>query len=233
MSDRSPLVLVPGLLCTAELWAPQIAALGDMAAITVADHTSHDSMAAIAEALLAAAPSRFALAGLSMGGYIAFEVLRRAPERVERLALLDTWARPDTAELRQRRLDFIELTKQGRFRGVSDDLLPFLIHPDRLGDRPLVETVYRMAADIGPEAFRRQQTAILNRPDSRAELSAIACPTLVLCGRQDLLTPLQMHEEMAAAIPGAELVVVEACGHLATLERPEPVNAALRKWFLA
>jgi pimeloyl-ACP methyl ester carboxylesterase len=227
-----PLVLLPGLLCDAALWAPQVSALRGLAdPIMIGDLTRNDSIGGMAEAVLAQAPPRFALAGLSMGGYCAFEIMRRAPERVTRLALLDTSARPDTDEQRARRRGLIELAEKGEFKGVTPRLLPLLIHPDRLGDEALKATVMGMAERVGKEAFLRQQKAIMGRPDSRPDLGRIACPTLVLVGRQDALTPVAVHEEMAAGIPGARLVIVEDCGHLSTLEKPEAVNVALEDWL--
>ncbi|HET8726890.1 MAG TPA: alpha/beta fold hydrolase [Alphaproteobacteria bacterium] len=231
MSDRIPLLLLPGLLCDSALWAPQRAALADVAETSVADLTRHDSVRAMADSVLAAAPERFALAGLSMGGYVALEIMRQAPGRVDRLALLDTSARPDTDETAKRRRGLISLARMGRFKGVTPRLLPMLLHPDRLDDGPLTGTVMDMAERVGQAAFIRQQTAILGRPDSRPGLAAIACPTLVLCGRQDALTPLEMSEELAAGIPGADLVVVEDCGHLSTLEKPDGVTECLRAWL--
>lgn len=227
-----PLVLLPGLLCDAALWAPQVSALRGLAdPIMIGDLTRHDSMAGMAEAVLAEAPPRFALAGLSMGGYCALEIMRRAPERVTRLALLDTSARPDTDEQRARRRGLIELAEKGEFKGVTPRLLPLLIHPDRLGDEALTATVMGMAERVGKEAFLRQQKAIMGRPDSRPDLARINCPTLVLVGRQDALAPVALHEEMAAGIPGARLVIIEDSGHLATLEKPEAINAALEDWL--
>lgn len=227
------LFLLPGLLCDAALWRPQVEALADVADIAVADFTSQDNVADMARSVLDAAPERFALAGLSMGGYVAHEIMRQAPERVDRLALLDTSAREDTDEQRARRRGLIELAQKGQFKGITPRLLPLFLHADRLDDTPLVETVTGMAQRVGKDAFLRQQKAILGRPDSRAQLSGYRCSTLVLCGRQDALTPLEVSEEMAEAIPGADLVVIEECGHLATLEKPEPVNAALRAWLTA
>jgi pimeloyl-ACP methyl ester carboxylesterase len=227
-----PLVLVPGLLCDARLWRPQVEALADIAECWVADTSRSDSMAGLAADLLADAPfDEFSLAGLSMGGYIAFEVLRQAKERVRGLALLDTSARPDPPEQQQRRRDLIELAGRGRFLGVTDALLPFLIHPSRLGDAPLVATIKDMARSVGKEAFVRQERAIMGRPDSRPLLPHIQCPTLVLCGADDAVTPVDRHEEMASAIPHAALSVVEHCGHLSTLEQPERVSVALRGWL--
>jgi pimeloyl-ACP methyl ester carboxylesterase len=225
------LFLLPGLLCDAALWRAQSEGLADVADIAVADFTTQDSMAAMAASVLDAAPARFALAGLSMGGYVAHEVMRRAPERVVRLALLDTSARADTEEQRARRRGLIELAHKGEFKGITPRLLPLFLHPDRLDDAELVAEVTAMAQRVGKDAFLRQQAAILGRPDSRPRLTKYRCPTLVLCGRQDALTPLEVSEETVAAIPGAELVVVEDCGHLATFERPAEVTAALRRWL--
>ena len=190
----------------------------------------------MAESVLAmmeeAAEGPFALAGLSMGGYVALEVMRRAPERISRLALLDSRASPDGAEETRRRSGLIELAEKGRFKGVTPRLLPLLIHETRLDDEGLTDVVLAMAERIGKPAFIDQQRAIMARPDSRAGLAEICCPTLLLCGRQDALTPLAGHQEMAAAIPNARLLVIEDCGHLSSLERPEQVTAALRDWLL-
>lgn len=228
---RPQLLLLPGLLCDHRLFAPQLPALAAVAETMVADLTADRSIAAMATRVLAAAPPRFALAGLSMGGYVAFEILRRAPERVTRLALLDTQARPDTEEAAARRRGLMELAQKGEFRGLTPRLLSLFIHPDRLGDTRLVGTVQAMAESTGKAAFLRQQTAILGRPDSRPGLPAIACPTLVLAGRQDAVTPPVVQEEIAAAIPGATLVLLPRCGHLAPLERPEAVTRQLLLWL--
>jgi pimeloyl-ACP methyl ester carboxylesterase len=228
---RTPLLLLPGLLCDAALYRAQLADLADLAAPIVGDLTRHDSIAGMAAAMLAEMPDYFSLLGLSMGGYVAQEILRQAPHRVIRLALLDTSARADTDEQRAHRHGLIELAGKGHFRGVTPHLLPQFISERRLSDQELVDTVTGMAERVGHDAFLRQQTAIMNRPDGRADLGRITCPPLILCGREDALTPVALHEEMAAAIHGARLVVVEECGHLSTLERPEAVNAALREWL--
>jgi len=231
--SRPPLILLPGLLLDERLYGAQTAALGDRAEMQLIDLTSADSMAAMAEGVLAAAPERFALCGLSMGGYVAFEIMRRAPERVTRLALLDTQARPDSTEARARRRDLIALAERGAFETATARLLPLFVHPDRRQDEALKVTIEAMAQRVGRDGFLRQQTAILNRVDSRPGLSAIACPTLVLCGRQDLLTPVEVHYEIAAAIPASTLVVLPDCGHLSPLEQPAMVNAQLAAWLAA
>jgi len=225
------LALLPGLLLDDSLWQHQIEELSDIADCWVADLTGSDSVERLANAVLAAMPDRFALAGLSMGGYVALEIMRRAPDRVAQLALLDTKARPDTPEIVRRRKGLIELAQKGKFKGVTPRLLPLLIHPDRLEDKDLTETIIGMAERIGRDNFLRQQKAILARPDFRDLLPKIDCPTLILCGRQDELTPVDVHEEMAAAIPGAEFVILENCGHLSTLEQSEEVNKHLRAWL--
>lgn len=230
MSNEA-LILVPGLLCTRALFAPQVDALAPSVRIIVADHARDDAMKAIASRLLAAAPTRFALAGLSMGGYVALEVLRQAPERVTRLALLDTSARPDTEDARERRLGQIAAAEAGRFEEVQAELWPRLIHPDRLHDRALEAIVRGMMRESGVEKFVRQQRAIMGRRDSRALLGAIEVPTLVLVGAQDALTPPELAREMADGIEGASLVVVPQSGHLSTLERPEAVTRALQAWL--
>jgi pimeloyl-ACP methyl ester carboxylesterase len=233
MAAKTKLVLVPGLLCTEALWAPQIAALADIAECTVADHTRHDNMEGIARSILEKAPPRFALAGLSMGGYIAYEIVRQAPERVTRLALLDTGSRADAPERKARRLELIALAEREGAGAAQDELMPQLIHESRLKEKPLVDAIRQMAVDTGAEAFKRQQAAIMGRPDSRPFLASIRCPTLVLVGREDALTPVELAREIAAGIPGAKLKIVPDCGHLSTLERPAAVNRALREWLTA
>jgi pimeloyl-ACP methyl ester carboxylesterase len=230
MSERETLLLLPGLLCDAGLWEYQLTALAAFAQPVVADLTRRDSIAGMAEDALGRAPPRFALAGLSMGGYVAFEILRQAPERVTRLALIDTQARPDTEEAKERRRGLIELSSKGQFKGVTPRLLPLLLHPDHL-DGPIATSVIAMAERVGQEAFIRQQSAIMGRIDSRPGLAAIAVPTLVICGAEDTLTPPALAEEMAQGIPGAELLIVPGAGHLAPLERPEAVNRALIEWL--
>jgi pimeloyl-ACP methyl ester carboxylesterase len=228
-----PIVLVPGLLCTARLYAEQIPALQRLGPVTVADHTRDDSMAAIAERILADAPPRFGLAGLSMGGYVAFEIVRQAPERVTRLALLSTSARLDPPQITERRRRQIALAQEGRFGAVADMQFPLLVHRSRLDDDGLETLVRLMADEIGAEAFVRQQTAIIGRADSRPDLAAIACPTLVVVGDGDELIAPENSVEIADGIPGARLVTVAECGHLSTLERPAQVTAALTEWLQA
>src|SRR5262245_48817129 len=175
MQEPLPIVLVPGLLCTARLYLEQIPALWQLGPVTIADHTRDDSMVSIARRLLAQAPPRFALVGLSMGGYIAFEVLRQAPDRIVKLALLDTTARPDLPEQIEQRKQLIEMARGGSFDGIARMLFPRFVAAAHQDDRTLKRTVRTMAEETGAEAFVRQQTAIMTRVDSRPSLSAIAC----------------------------------------------------------
>jgi pimeloyl-ACP methyl ester carboxylesterase len=230
-SNGLPVVLVPGLLCTARLYAEQIPVLWRFGAVTVANHTRDDSMQAIARRILAAAPLRFALAGLSLGGYIAFEIVRQAPERVAKLAILDSRVGAEVPAQTASRLPLIELAKTGRFAEIPDRLLPVFVDRDCLGDAALKSIVRTMAEETGPEAFLRETQAIMTRADARPGLAAIACPTLVLVGDGDQLTPPKLAEEIAAGIRGARLVVIPDCGHISTLERPEAVNKALAEWI--
>lgn len=225
------LVLVPGLACTARLFEPQIAALSGERPILVADHRQDDSIPTIAARLLSEAPERFALAGLSMGGYIALEVMRQAPERVARLALLDTNARPDSIEASQDRERLIALAQAGRFEDIHARLWPRLVHPARQRDQVLQEVVFGMMRETGAEAYIRQQRAIMARADSRPLLPGIEIPTLVLVGEQDAITPPEIAREMAEMIEWASLVVIPESGHLATLEQPDRVTQALRLWL--
>lgn len=229
---KIPLILLPGLLCDDALWSHQTRYLSDIADITVADLTGRDSVSALAANVLAKTPPRFALAGLSMGGYVALEIVRQAPERVTKLALIDTNARSDTDEQRRKRRELMALAERGEFRDVTPRLLPVLVHPDRTDDAELTGEVIAMADRVGRDAFLRQQRLIMDRPDSRPMLPSISCPTLVLCGRQDAISTLEMHAEMADAIPGARLAVVEECGHLASLERPHATTALMRDWLV-
>ena len=230
--EKFPLVLIPGLLCDAQLWQAQVEDLADVAEIRIADHTRSDTMTGVARDVLANVQfASFAVAGLSMGGYIALEIMRQAPQRVARLALLDTAASAELPEQTQRRMDFIALAERGHFDRITETLLPLLVHPSRVGERSLTDTIKSMARNIGKYAFIRQEHAIMSRAGSLGLLATIACPTLVLCGRQDILTPLARHEEIAAGIRGAKLEVIDDCGHLSTLEKPAEVNSALRRWL--
>ena len=230
-AESLPIVLIPGLTCTARLYAEQIPALWQFGPVTVADHRRDDSMAAIAWRVLADAPPRFALAGLSMGGYIAFEIMRQEPKRVAKLALLDTGSRADAPEQTERRRVLMALAREGRYAEIPEQAFPVYVHRNRHGDEALKAVVREMAMATGVEAYLRQQQAILSRPDSRGGLGAISCPTLVLVGDGDEATPPELAREIAAGIPGARLVIIPESGHLSTLEQPAAVTAALIEWL--
>jgi len=230
MRERPDLLLLPGLLCDARLWRDTLAVLGETVSPQVADLTLDDTIHAMARRALATAPPRFALAGLSMGGYVALEIMRQAPERVTRLALFDTSARADSPEAARRRRALMALSRTGQFRGVTPRLLPSLLHPEAV-DGPLGLEVRAMADRVGHEAFLRQQMAILHRPDSRPMLPGIAVPVLVAVGEQDILTPPELAEEMAGAIPGAQLARIPRSGHLPTMEQPEHSAGLMRQWL--
>jgi len=232
MNEPLPILLVPGLLCSPRLYADQIPALWRLGPVTIADHTRDDSVAGIARRILCTAPTRFALIGLSMGGYIAFEILRQAPERVTRLALLDTTARPDTTEQSAGRRTQVALAMSGQLAEVVSAGITNSVHPAHRGDQRLREVFVDMAAEVGVDAFVRQQSANIGRPDSRPLLGAIRCPTLVLVGDKDQLTPPDRAAEIANGISGARLVTVPESGHSSTLEQPEFVTRALVE-FLA
>lgn len=231
MATALPLVLVPGLLCSARLYAPQVEALWPHGQVAIADHRRDSDMAAIAARILAAAPPRFALAGLSMGGYIAFAMMRLAPQRIVKLALLDTSARPDMPEQKAGREKFIQMAEDGKLMDVVETLTPRFLHLKHLGDDRLKGIIRAMAQDTGADAFVRQTKAIMLRPDSRPLLSAIKCPTLVLVGEGDELTPPELAKEIAGGIAGSRLTVVPDCGHLSTIEKPDAVNKALAEWL--
>jgi pimeloyl-ACP methyl ester carboxylesterase len=227
MNDPLPMVLIPGLRCSARLYTPQLTQLWQFGPVMVSNHTRADGLAAIADDILTTAPPRFALIGLSMGGYIGFEIIRRAPERVAKLALLDTSARADTPEQAQRRQQQIALTQAGRYEDTVTAQFALMVHPSRRADTELWQTYRLMAQETGPEVFVRHQQAIGRRIDSRPDLARIQVPTMVLVGDADALTPPSHAQEIAAGVAKARLVVVADCGHLSTLERPDAVTAAL------
>ena len=228
------LILIPGLGADARMWTPQIAALrGTVRPIVTEEHARHDSIAAMAAAILAAAPSHFALAAASMGGYVALEIMRQAPGRVARLALLNTSARADVPEQKAARQALIAIALRDGVDAAVTQRLPLTVHADRRSDAAFVRLFYDMQREAGVDVYVRQMRAAMGRADSRDLLAAIACPTLVLTGRQDALIAPALSREMAEAIPGASLVELDGCGHCANLERPDQVNAALAGWLAA
>jgi pimeloyl-ACP methyl ester carboxylesterase len=227
MSDSIPVVLIPGLLASPRLYVEQIPQLWRFGPVMVADHTRDETMGAIARRILAAAPPKFALIGLSMGGYISFEIMRVAPERVVKLALLDTSARPDLPEQSETRRAQIADAKAGRLLDVLDRAFPTWVHPARRDDAALRALTVTMAGEVGVEGYVRQQLANISRVDSRPTLATIRCPTLVLVGAQDGLTTPERAAEIANGISGARLVSVPDCGHMSAVEQPQKVTAAL------
>lgn len=229
--QKLPLLLIPGLACTKALFSDQIRALEGEYEIIIGDHTGHDSFGAIAYSILRKAPERFALAGLSMGGRLAFEILRQAPERVERLALLDTSAGGDSIEMVEQRRIAIELAKAGKFDQVCRATVDIIIASSRQNDIELKNKIVAMAMDMGAESWILQVQALMGRASSVALLPYIKCPTVVIVGDEDRLTPLDLSVEMAENIPGARLEVIKDCGHMSTMERPDEVTALLREWL--
>ena len=229
----TPLVLVPGMMCDARLFAPQIAALSGRRPLHLAAISDHDSVEALAAAILAAAPLRFALAGLSMGGIVAMEILRQAPVRVRRLALLDTNPLAETEAVRRGREPQIEKALAGRLDSVMRDEMK----PNYLADGPdrtaILDLCMAMALDLGPEVFVRQSRALAARPDQQETLRAWRGPTLILMGAEDHLCPRDRHELMHALIPGSRLAIIEHAGHLPTLEKPAETTAELLRWLEA
>jgi pimeloyl-ACP methyl ester carboxylesterase len=230
MKSLAPVVLLPGLLCDATLWRAQVEGLADVAAALIPDLTLDETLEDMAARTLALAPSRFSLAALSMGGYVALEIMRQAPERVTRLALFATSATPDSPERAAERRRAMASLKLGRFMGVSQRMLPQLIHPSQVSG-PVGEIVKEMAERMGSAAFLRQQRAILSRPDSRPTLGRIQVPTLVGVGDGDVLTPPSDSDEIHRGIAGSTLHIFEKCGHLPALEQPEETTALLRDWL--
>ncbi|MEO1203507.1 MAG: alpha/beta fold hydrolase [Pseudomonadota bacterium] len=221
-------LFLPGMMCDERLFAPQVEAL-DVAA-THADTRHADSVADMARQVLAAAPPRFACIGLSMGGILAFEIWRQAPDRVTHLALLDTNPRAEKDERQAERFAEIEFALHGGLRELAiERMKPKYLAASKRDDQALLDLVLDMAMELGPEVFRRQSMLLKDRPDSVATLATIDCPTLVLCGAEDQLCPVEYHEQMAREIPGARLSVVEDCGHLSTLEQPAAVSEEINR----
>lgn len=233
---KIPLVLLPGLMCDDAVWQPQIARLGEIAETQVVDYGLSDSLSGMATLALSQAPARFALAGHSMGGRIALEIMRQAPERVLALAVLDTGYQPrpsgpDGEPEKAQRHGLLKLAEDEGMRAMGERWVQGMVHPDRLSDEQLIGAILDMIARKTPAHFAAQIQALLERPDAEELLKAVRCPTLILCGRQDSWSPLARHEQMAALMPTAKLVAIEDCGHMSTMERPEAVSVALSDWL--
>lgn len=229
---RETLVLVPGLLCDATVWEPQIAALGPSYDIVVPDLTRHDRLEAMAADILAAVPERFAIAGHSMGARVALEVWRAAPHRVTRLALLDTGVHPPTPDEPGKREAMLAISAGQGMRALADAWLPPMVAPGRLTRDPaLCAALYAMVERMSPAVHRAQITALLHRPDAASLLPQIDCPVLVGVGELDAWSPPAQHEPIASSIPGAQFAIFPGSGHMAPLEAPGAVTAALEEWL--
>lgn len=225
--SKPAIIFLPGLLCDTRIWRYQAESIAPLADPAIADLTLDDGVGAMAARVLSSAPDRFVLAGISMGGYVAFEIMRRAPERILALALFDTSAAPDTPARAERRRVGMESLKVGRFAGVTRKLLPELVHKSHV-DGPVATELQAMAARVGGDAFLRQQQAILDRPDSRVLLPAISVPTLVAVGDSDVLTPPSDSLEIHIGIRTSQFVLMRDCGHLPAIEQPEETTELLK-----
>jgi len=227
----TPLVLIPGMMCDARLFAPQIGAFSGNRTIISAPISAYDNVEALAADILANTPDRFALAGLSMGGIVAMEILRQAPERIERIALLDTNPLAELEEVKSKRLPQMALVEAGELAHVMRDEMK----PNYLSDGPNrqehLDLCMQMAIDLGAQVFVNQSRALMERPDQTETLSSANIPALVLCGIDDALCPVSRHEFMAEILPNAQLEIIEGAGHLPTIEQPELTNAALKRWL--
>jgi len=227
----APLLLLPGLSSTPELWDSVRAALPVGIVSTALENPAMEDIDAIAEEILAKAPPLFALAGFSFGGYVALAIAARAANRIERLALIATGANADSPEAAASRTRLVELAQSGAYESIDGKMTRFLLHPDHADDASILAIRARMSRDYGAGTFVAQQRAAMTRPARDAVLASIRVPTLIAVGREDRVTPLAQHEEMARRIPAADLAVFEHCGHLVPLEAPLDLAAALTKWM--
>ena len=231
MAEKPKLVLVPGLVCDATVWGYQAAHLADIAEISVPAVADGETMAKMARIALAEAPPSFALAGFSMGGYVALEMLRQAPDRITRLALLDTSARGDSAKKAEWRRNVISACERGEYNAVIEGMMPVLLHADRQSGA-LPTFVRTMAGRVGGDVYLCRQYAIATRQDSRELLRAFTRPVRAICGRQDGMSTIEEHEEIAALAPRGRFSLIEDCGHMTILEQPQAATALLRDWLL-
>jgi len=229
---RDVLILVPGLLCDGVVWGHQVDTLSARHDVRVADLRHVDSIAGMAASILDAAPPRFSIAGHSMGARVALEVVRRAPDRVERLALFDTGIHPVQPGERAKRQDLIDLGRLYGMRALAASWLPPMVAPDRLDNDPVLrDALFAMVERMTPDIHLNHITALLGRPDAQAALAAVRCPVLVGVGSEDRWSPPAQHRAIADALSGARLVVFEGAGHMAPMEAPEAVTAALADWM--
>ncbi len=232
MTDREHLILIPGLVLNAAVWQARIEALHDIADCWVAPLPPYDDLGAIAEDIIAGAPDRFAVAGVSMGGYLCFEILKRVPERVTRIALIATTADPEAPDVTGRRQIMMELAEQRQLVAMWREYLPRFLHEDGWRDEAIIDTLLKQAFEVGTYAFLQHHRAMIKRSGYCDLLPEIRCPTLIVSGRHDRATPVPAHEAMARAIPSAELLVLDRCGHMPPLEKPAAVSAAMRNWLI-
>ncbi|SEG85668.1 alpha/beta fold hydrolase [Marinobacterium lutimaris] len=230
------MMLLPGLMCDGAVWTEQVKALAPMIDCQIADYGMADSIEAMADLVLASAPQRFVLAGHSMGGRVALEVCRKAPERVSHLILMDTGYKPRAAgeagdKEQAGRFALLNKAREEGMRVMGQQWVQGMVHPERLDDQALVEEILAMIERKTPEIFAAQINALLNRPDATPVLESLSCPTLLLCGRQDSWSPLERHEEMAELVANAQLGAIEDAGHMSTMERPDEVSAAIKQWL--
>jgi pimeloyl-ACP methyl ester carboxylesterase len=230
--ETTPVVFLPGLFDDVGMWTHQLTHLADVSRPVGIDLLEPETVADAADLVLSSAPPEFALVGFSMGGYVAFEIMRRAPERVAMLALVSTSARADSEDRKVNRLAQIARAEDGDYEAIVQEIMPNVVHPDRVGDTALMSELKQMALRVGAAAFVRQLRIIMSRPDSRGDLDGIDCSTLVICGRNDTLTPPELSAEMCDGISGARLALIEECNHYTPMERPHAVTALLRQWLV-
>lgn len=231
MSERPVLYFLPGLLCDETVFVPQVEGLSDIADVRVADYRGLDSIEAMAQSVLDAAPERFSIAGFSMGGRVAFQIMAMAPERIERFCAFDTGTPPLGEGEEAKRQAVIDLAYEKGMEALADAWLPPMLHPDKRADAAFTAPLRAMVLRFTPELHEKQIRALINRPDARPVLPTIKCPTLIACGRDDAWSTPPAHEAMAAAIPGARLAIIDHSGHFLPVEQPEAFNAALRDWM--
>lgn len=228
-----PLILLPGTLCDASLWAHQVTHLSDIADVQVGDLTGSSTIEDLAKKVLHKAPAKFALAGLSLGGIVAMEIFRQAPERVLKLALLNTTANPPYPAQQDGWNEIISELETGGFRSIVEEkFIPNLLYKDHPQKKDLLLTIDAMVENVGEKSYLNQLKAVTLKPNGNEVLPTIKCDTLLLVGKEDVLCTAEMHKEMHKKVPHAELVIIEQCGHLSTIEQPEQVTDAMRKWLL-
>ena len=232
MPDTAPtLVLVPGLLCDEIVWKAAIDRFAPEMTVAIGNCQTQDSITDMAKDILGANPGQLMVAGHSMGGRVALEMIRLAPERIERLALLDTGVHPRKEGEEAKRQVVIDLAFEKGMRALADQWLPPMVHPDRHGDAELMGTLTAMVERMTPELHQRQITALLNRPDAVTGLSDITCPVRLIVGRQDAWSPPAQHEAMLPYLKNAALEIIDDAGHFAPIERPEALVSALEAWM--